>query len=231
MRKIKVILVLGVASFLVGCGQVAPAPATATTALTNTPACATGSVYSVSYGCLPQGGCGTGYGLYNGNCVLLGTTSTSSINGCYSVTQPIPFSGTSLQVDSAGDIYGGNIPSYSNYGTMTVGTTTTATGTVYSGAANGTSGTFQMTVQSALGGYVSNNLTTVSGTLTLNASGQQQALGAVTNSGYGTTTSGVSACISGIAILGRLYTSGGSFFTGTVFLFMNGTQHGVEIGF
>jgi hypothetical protein len=51
-------------------------PAAANTTTANT--CSTGYVYSTTYGCLLQSNCATGYGMYNGSCVLLTGTNAGS---------------------------------------------------------------------------------------------------------------------------------------------------------
>ena len=63
-------------SVLSSCGN--SGTATSGTATTLTATCSTGYVYSATYGCLAQSTCSSGYGLYNNQCVYLGTTATTT---------------------------------------------------------------------------------------------------------------------------------------------------------
>ncbi len=208
---------------LAGCGS-------ATSTTTGTAAsCASGYVDTSGYGCLSQGSCPSGYGSYNGTCVA-GTSITASSGGCIPISQAIPFYGSGLQVDSSNNVYGGTIPSAGVYGPMTVGTSTAVSGTTFSSVSTGETysvGTFQMVAQSLVSGTSS---LTVSGQLTIGTY-YQQLIQNASSSYSGAGTYGSSACVSGIAIQGHLYTSGSYGFSGTVYLYMNGTQHGYALTF
>lgn len=62
---------------------------------------ASGYVYSASYGCIPQSNCGSGYGLYNGQCVLLSSTTASS-----SCSSGYYWNGYQCVVNSTSSTYG-----------------------------------------------------------------------------------------------------------------------------
>jgi hypothetical protein len=200
---------------LTGCGQSTGSTTAATSAASSS--CSSGYVYSSTYGCLLQSSCASGYGLYNGTCVYTGTTTTSG--SCVSIYQSIPFYGTGVSIDSYGDLYGGTIPNYSTYGSIIVGSSTSVSGTTYSGETS-TYATLQMAVPS-----YSSTTTTITGSLSLTSYAQQAIVSDASSSGYGTSST---PCVSGMAIYGRLYSS---YFTGYVFLYINGTQHGVELSF
>jgi hypothetical protein len=186
---------------------------------TSSATCATGYVYSSTYGCV-----------LSGSTYVYGT-STTTTSGCISISQTIPFYGSGLSIDYYGDLLGGTIPSYLSYGTMTVGSSTSAGGTTYSSSSsNYGSGTLSISVSgSSSSYYYSSGTATASGTLSISSSYQQVIQSFVTSSGLGSSTYGTSACVSGIAITGRLYSTG--VFSGNVYLYLNGTPHGYVLGF
>jgi hypothetical protein len=61
---------IAVAVTLSSCGKTDPTAATTVVTQPST-SCGGGNVYSPSYGCIPQGSCGSGYGMYNNQCVPL----------------------------------------------------------------------------------------------------------------------------------------------------------------
>ncbi|OFZ83293.1 MAG: hypothetical protein A2583_09210 [Bdellovibrionales bacterium RIFOXYD1_FULL_53_11] len=160
-------LVVAAAFILSGCGSSESTGTTATSSNTSA-SCTTGYVYSSTYGCLLQGTCSSGYGLYNGSCILLsGTTSTGT---CIPISQSISFSGSSVQINSSNNIYGGSIPSGSTYGSMTTGTGASISGTTFSSVNSGSAysaGSFQIGVQGFSSG--TGITTAVSGSLTLSS--------------------------------------------------------------
>ena len=210
-------------SVLLGCGQNGSTTAAQTYASSS---CSSGYVFSSSYGCLLQSTCGSGYGLYNGSCVLVGATTATS--GCIAITQSIPFFGSNLQLDAGSGIRGGVIPSVGTYGSLAVGSTATSGGTGFTAIA-GSSGTFQLYVQSYTGS--TSGTVAISGSLTIGSYYQQEIQSLLATSGYGASTYGTSPCISGIAIQGHLYTNGSYGYGGDVYLYLNGTQHGVVLTF
>jgi hypothetical protein len=212
---------------LTGCGQ-SPTTATAAAAAVVTPTsiCSSGYVYSSTYGCLLQSNCPTGYGLYSGACVGLSSAATSS--GCISITQTIPFSGVGLQIDSSNNIYGGVIPSYSTFGSMVVGTNSSVNGTTFTSIDSTVTGSFQVNVQSTTSSTYTSGAASVSGSLTIASYYQQYIESYMSSSGYGTS---ITPCVSGIAIQGHLYTTGSYGFGGSVYLYLNNTQHGVMLKF
>ena len=217
MRKVFLIVagscLIATSLLLTGCGQ-----ATASTASNASNSCGSGYVSSSTYGCLQQSGCASGYGLYNGSCVYVGTSSTAS-SSCVSIYQSIPFYGSGVVTDSSGDVYVGNIPSYTNYGSVAVGTSASAGGSSYSGSSS-SFGTLQISVPS-----YSSTQTSISGYLNLNSYTQQFIVNNAASGGWGASST---PCISGMAVQGRVYSS---YFTGNIFLYINGTQHGIEIYF
>jgi hypothetical protein len=209
-RKLAAILVAIASLMSVGCGAKAvdtSGVSSATSYAATT--CAAGYTYNYSYGCVYSGTSGTSYGA-----------------GCVPLAQSIPFYGTGLTVDGGGSIYGGNIPgnsTYAAYGTMAVGSTTAVSGTTY---VNQSAGVLQLSVAS---GTTAGTTTPVTGSLTISAA-YQQAIQSYAAS-LGVSSGYSSACISGIAIQGRLYATSGAIFSGQVYVYLNGTQHGYVLPF
>jgi len=154
---------------------------------------------------------------------LTSTTTTTTASSCVPISQSIAFNATSIQIDSSGDLYGGSIPSSSTYGAITVGSTSAITGTTFTGYDDYSAGTLQLIVPS-----YTTTTTAASGSLSISATDQQLIISNASSSSYGITTT---PCVSGIAIQGRLYTSNGNIFSGNVYLYLNGTVHGVELSF
>lgn len=209
---------------LTGCGQAGSTATTTSSAGTTSTSCSSGYVYSSYYGCLLQSSCASGYGLYNGSCVLLtGYSTTTSSTGCVSISQSIPFYGSSAQIDSSGDLYAGTIPSSSTYGTVVVGSSSSVSGTTFTGSSS-----YGGSVQIATSTTSSTSSATITGYLTLGSYAQQIITSDASSSTYGTSSS---PCVSGVAIQGRVYSSYGNTFSGTIYLYLNSTQHGVALSF
>ena len=208
------LLMMTVLLALTGCGQASSA---ASSAGTTSSSCSSGYVYSSTYGCLLQSTCGSGYGLYNGSCIYVGTTTTSG--SCVSIYQSIPFYGSGVSVDSYGDIYGGTVPNDSTFGSVVVGSSAAVSGTTYSGETSS-----YAALQISAPSY-SSSTTAITGSLSLTSYTQEFIVNDASSAGYGTAST---PCVSGMAIYGRAYSS---YFTGYIFLYLNNTLHGVELAF
>src|SRR5690348_10252119 len=78
-----ILLTAASATLPIGCGKGDNNPPVPTTP-GNATACAAGSVYSTQYGCLPQGGCPSGQGVYNNQCVAVnGSVGAGYPGGSY----------------------------------------------------------------------------------------------------------------------------------------------------
>lgn len=162
---------------------------------------------------------------------IYSTTST----GCIPLGQTISFYGSGLQIDAAGNLYGGKLPSSTAYGSISVGSYGSAiSGTVLSGANNGS--TLQLGLSSATGTYATaSSSVTVSGTVLLSSYAQQYIQSYASQYAlYGTsaysTLYGSSLCVSGIAIQGSVASGTGRFY-GNVYFYLNGTTQGVYVTF
>jgi len=155
-----------------------------------------------------------------------------STSGCIPINQTISFSGSGLQINTENDIYGGSIPNVSTtYGSITVGTTNSVSGTTFSSVSDGSTysvGTFQITVEGATGSYFYGTKA-ATGSIGIGSYYQQWIQNYVNTSGYFSSTSTSTPCVSGLGIQGHLYTTSGYGFGGHVFLYLNNTQHGVTI--
>jgi hypothetical protein len=189
--SIEILTIVGAALLLAGCGQ---APSSSTTAAT------TETV-----------DCASGYVLDDGSCILESTLEAST-GTCLSIADSISFYGSGITADSYGDVYAGVVPDSSTYGTVTVGSSTSADGTSYTGDNEYYAGTISLDVSSSSGA--------VSGTLNISSYEQE-----LIEEEYG------SPCVSGIAIQGQVYTGTTDRFTGTVYVYLNDTDHGVTLSF
>jgi hypothetical protein len=196
------ILAVVVAMFLLaGCGQAA----TSSTAATSTVECS------------------SGYELYDGSCILESSLVSTTSSTCISIADSISFYGSGITADSYGDLYAGLIPDSSTYGTMTVGSTTLVSGTTYSGDNEYYGGTLWVDVSSATGA--------LSGTLNIASYEQEIIEEEASSSEYANVTYDSSPCVSGIAIQGQLYSGTTMRFTGSVYLYLNETEHGIVLSF
>lgn len=74
MNRIFFLVLVGLGLLGAGCAKSGSSGSSSDSTSTT---CATGYVYSSTYGCLAQSTCPTGYGLYNNQCVYLTTTTTT----------------------------------------------------------------------------------------------------------------------------------------------------------
>lgn len=80
-RISKVLALVAIAVLVSGCGKDDDASTTLATAVASG-TCAAGYVYNSTYGCLPQGSCPSGYGIYNNQCLVGTVTTTTTTNSC-----------------------------------------------------------------------------------------------------------------------------------------------------
>ena len=80
MKNCLLILAALLLPFNIGCGQSFSSTdsTSAATGTTATAICASGYVYTTTYGCLPQSTCADGYAMYNNTCVSTTTTTTTA---------------------------------------------------------------------------------------------------------------------------------------------------------
>lgn len=173
--------------------------------------------------------------------------------GCYSISGPIPFTGTNVYMDTI-NLVGGNLPGidgwYYSTGRSSEGTVTTGGGT---GVGNGLVGvgvynesTVTLQAQSIGGGgypYYNNSRANVQGVVQLGPSILSQITGGYQNLGNGNGyypgyppfpgqyPGPQDYCVSGVAFNMGYYTSYPQGLQGVVYLYLDGSQQGVAVNF